>query len=117
MARNKIKEKLLPTLFDDEYLVAVVKPPGIDAGAMPGRRGEGLAEQVAKSLGAKTKLHPVNRLSRYESGILLLARDPEVLKKLRADLRTGKMRQEFVAVVLGTCPQRADGLTVDARDS
>ncbi|MFQ5462254.1 MAG: class I SAM-dependent methyltransferase [Phycisphaerae bacterium] len=105
MARKNIQDQLLPTLYADQYLLAVAKPPGIDAGAMPGRRSEGLAEQIARGLGDGVTLWPVNRLSRFESGILLLARDAEIQHKLRADLRAGKMRQEYLAVVLGTVPK------------
>ena len=93
--------KLVPILFEDDRLLAVVKPAGVDVGAKPGHSTPGLVELLAAVRGPGDRLEPINRLSRFESGVLLLGKEPEIVRTLRADLRAGRVRQEYYAVVLG----------------
>ncbi|MHC5112189.1 MAG: class I SAM-dependent methyltransferase [Planctomycetota bacterium] len=102
MSRRKLLSELIPILLEDENLIAIDKPFGIDVGGRGERTAKGIVDWFNDARGeAEKKLHPVNRLSRYESGIILLTRDAELCTKMRSDLRAGKFRQEYVAVVLG----------------
>ena len=64
--------KLVPTLHEDDQVIAVAKPVGVDVGGSPGSRSPGLAGLLAQVRGLGETLHPINRLSRDESGIVLL---------------------------------------------
>lgn len=118
--------KLVPTLFENQHLLVVSKPAGIDVGGRsplkPGVAGgqpephpdfqSGLLEllnEVRSSAGSARlnaaspdgPLLVVNRLSRFESGVLILAKSPAVAAALRADWKNGRIQQEYLAVVLG----------------
>lgn len=82
-------------------MLAVVKPAGVDVGARPGQTTPGLVELLTAVRRPGERLEPINRLSRFESGVLLLGKEPEIVRTLRADLRAGRVRQEYCAVVLG----------------
>ncbi len=94
-------EKLVPILHEDDDLIAVVKPPGLDAGKLPEGGRRGIAEILGEIRDLGEYLEPANRLSRYESGVLLLAKRPPMLRHIRTGLRTGKLQQEYLAVVKG----------------
>ncbi len=95
---------MIPTLFEDEWLLAVVKPAGIDTGNARAGSSPGLAETLADVRGKGERLHATNRLSRYESGILLLAKQRPVADLIRKALKTGKVQSEYAAVVTGRLP-------------
>jgi len=110
---DRLLNNLLPTLYEDEDLVAVDKPAGIDAGAMASQQTSGIAEIVASLRADGPELEPANRLSRYESGALILARNPIVAKHIRTGLRTMRIEQQYTAVVLGKLPN--ERMTLEAQ--
>jgi 23S rRNA (cytosine1962-C5)-methyltransferase len=112
-ARTLLNE-LIPTLFEDDEFVAVEKPTGIDTGDARDGSGEGLVEWISAWRGKSERLHATNRLSRYESGVLLLAKNAESAKYIRAELKTGHISLVYDAVVLGrmTMPK----MTIDASE-
>ncbi len=57
--------KHLPIIYEDELLVAVAKPAGIDVGRTPGQEAPGVIELLSKARGEH--LLVCNRLSRYDS--------------------------------------------------
>ncbi len=93
--------KLLPAPYEDDGLLVVVKPAGIDVGGLPEKASAGLVELLAELFPQRERLTPINRLSRYESGLLLLAKDPQMAARLRAAWKAGAVEQEYVAVVRG----------------
>jgi len=94
--------RLLPTLHEDDRMIAVCKPPGIDSGVLPGG-GPGAAELLARQRGlADDALVPANRLSRYDSGVLVLVRDDALLRHVRAGLRRGRIQQVYELVAKGS---------------
>ncbi len=101
MNADVLISKLVPTLFEDDRLLAVVKPAGVETGGAAGRVGAGLVEILADVRGSGEKLQPVNRLTRYESGVLLIGKDPAIVTDIRAALRLMRIVQEYVAVVVG----------------
>ncbi len=77
------------------------KPPGIDSGRLAGGAA-GVAELLAQRRGsAEGSLVPANRLSRFDSGVLLLVRDQRLLRHIRAGLRQGRIQQAFELVARG----------------
>jgi len=92
---------LVPVLHEDDRLVVVVKPAGVDVGGLEKQSAPGLVELVGGFRGCGASLLPVNRLSRYESGILILAKNAGTAAHFRAELKNGRIAQEYTAVVRG----------------
>lgn len=105
MKQHQLTQTLLPTLYEDDDLLAVDKPAGIDSGALAGQRTIGVAEIVQGTRGDLPRLEPANRLSRYESGVLVLAKNSVVARHIRTGLRTLRIEQHYTVVVLGKLPQ------------
>lgn len=101
MQSQTLVNRLVPTLYEDDHLLVVDKPAGIDVGPTAESSVRGLSEIVTEVRGRGERLEPVNRLSRYESGVLLLGKEPAIVSHIRTGLRTGRITQEYVAVVLG----------------
>ena len=93
--------QFVTSLDEDDYLLAVDKPAGVDTGGRRDRKGTGLVEILSELLGLGETLRPINRLSRYESGILLLAKQPALAEQLTDALNSGAIHQEYMSVVLG----------------
>ena len=90
----------LPILFEDEFLLAIDKPPGI---AVHG--GSGVAHGVIESLRAMRRearyLELVHRLDRDTSGVLLVAKKRSALTALHELLRSRDMDKRYVVAVKG----------------
>ena len=112
MNPHMLVNKLVPTLYEDDCLLAVEKPAGVDVGGMPGQSAPGLLDSLAKVRNRGENLEPANRLSRHESGVLLVGKDPSVVRHVRAGLKSMQISQEYVAVVLGS--MRKPSLTIGA---
>jgi 23S rRNA (cytosine1962-C5)-methyltransferase len=98
---GRLLAKLVPVLFEDERLLAVLKPAGIDTGDARADSVPGLAEILAAVRGGNVRLHASNRLSRYESGILLFGKERWVADAVRKALKAGRVRSEYLAVTAG----------------
>ncbi|MGB0715125.1 MAG: class I SAM-dependent methyltransferase [Phycisphaerae bacterium] len=102
MARRDYFSTLIPVIWQDDDLIAVAKPYGVDVGGRERPLPHGIIEQLERRGGFEPgTLQPINRLALYESGVLLMAKTPAFLKHLRSDLRDGKFKLEYLAVVLG----------------
>jgi 23S rRNA pseudouridine1911/1915/1917 synthase len=86
-------------LHDDLHLLAVEKPSGLPT--MPGGDflENTLLHLVRQSHGAD--LAPLHRLGRATSGIVLFARTQQARQLLSADLRQGRLRKIYRALVVG----------------
>jgi RluA family pseudouridine synthase len=88
----------LPRLFEDEFLVVVVKPAGVlsvpDASAGERSVPELLADEGLSVL-------PVHRLDREVSGVLLLAREAATRDALQDQFRAGTVRKVYWAMASG----------------
>jgi len=108
----------------DERIVVVEKPPGIHVHRThlsPDR--DVLLTRVRDQLGRH--LHPVHRLDRATSGLLVFALDPTTAASLQEAWSTAAVEKEYLALVRGTAPaemvserpltRREDGVRQDAR--
>ncbi|MBL8540438.1 MAG: RluA family pseudouridine synthase [Betaproteobacteria bacterium] len=88
-----------PTLFEDDWLLAVDKPSGL---AVHG--GSGVARGVIELLrqtGRTPFLELVHRLDRETSGVLLLAKKRGALTRLHELLRAGQVEKRYLVFVRG----------------
>ncbi len=87
-------------LFEDEHLLAINKPAGL---AVHGGSGIsfGIIEQLRAQRPHARFLELVHRLDRDTSGVLLLAKKRSALTQLHADLREGRCKKFYLALVKG----------------
>lgn len=93
--------RLVPTLYEDDHLLVVDKPAGIDAGGLERQSRSGLAEILSEARGRSETFEVINRLSRYESGILILGKNPAIVQHIRTGLKSKRIKLEYTAVVIG----------------
>lgn len=88
-------------LFQDDHLVAVSKP----AGSLVHRSA--IAKDVTEFALQKTRdlvgkeVHPIHRLDRKTSGVLLFAFDLDTLRLMQKVFNEGEVRKEYHAIVRG----------------
>ncbi len=93
----------LPVLWEDEHLLILDKPAGMTShasnfdpeapnvgGALAYRRGGGFV------------FHPVNRLDRGTSGVMVVAKSGYIHDRLRRMLHSRAFRREYLAICTGT---------------
>lgn len=93
--------RLIPVLHEDAQWLAVNKPAGVDAGGRADEPTCGIVEILSELRGFRPRLIPVNRLSRFESGVLLLAKNAEAAEQMRGMLRRRRISQTYLALVMG----------------
>lgn len=90
-------------VYQDDALVVVDKPPGIMTHRGFGDRTPALLQHVRDAVGAH--LHPVHRLDRPTSGLVVFARDPGVAAVLARQFRHGLPRKRYLAWARGKPPE------------
>lgn len=93
-------------LYEDDALVAIDKPSGLLAHRQPGAPREPAALQCVRDQ-VGCRVHLVHRLDRATSGVLLLAKSPEVASAMGRALTRGDVRKTYEAIVRGWAPQVA----------
>jgi 23S rRNA pseudouridine955/2504/2580 synthase len=87
-------------VYEEEGVVVVNKPAGLTVHGGSGRR-HGVIESLRASRPAAAQLELVHRLDRDTSGALLVAKSRNILRRLHADLRAGKVEKRYLALVRG----------------
>ncbi|MBQ9331081.1 MAG: RluA family pseudouridine synthase [Oscillibacter sp.] len=103
----------LPILWEDGHLLVVNKPAGMTAHAsnfLPDTPT--VAGALAWQRGGNFLFHPVSRLDKGTTGLMVVAKSGYVHDLLRRSLHTPRFRREYRAVCVG-CPSPSEG-TVDA---
>jgi 23S rRNA-/tRNA-specific pseudouridylate synthase len=93
----------IPILMDEQGVLAVNKPAGLNVHAAPGR-GASLLHVLEHQLGLE--LTPVHRLDRDASGVLLLAKERPIAAALQNEWET--VRKTYWALCDGV-PVQAEG--------
>lgn len=89
-------------VWEDDYLAVAVKPAGV---AVHGP-GATVAAYAALRWGVEQPFHPVNRLDRGTTGLMVLAKCGLVHERMRCALHTDSFVREYLAVAQGECPPR-----------
>ena len=96
-------------LFEDDYLMVVNKPAGLLS--VPGKNDEPSVEDYFKFKISNCKfIKAVHRLDQDTSGLLVLAKTPEVYKTLQAYFQRRDILKRYEAVCKGLGDERIRGL-------
>jgi 23S rRNA pseudouridine955/2504/2580 synthase len=101
--------KSLPTVYEDELLLAIDKPAGL---AVHGGSGVsfGVIEQLRASRPESRFLELVHRLDRETSGLLLVAKKKSALTSLQDQFRERSTGKTYLALVKGVWPAKTKRL-------
>lgn len=90
----------IEVLYEDEFMVAVMKPPGLVMHPGKGHETEGLDMILREQFGANTRL--VHRIDRDTSGVVVAARGhPNAARRLTRDFAEGDMEKDYLAITRG----------------
>lgn len=95
-------------LYEDSVILAANKPPGMPAQA--DKTGDESLLQWAE-VHCMQSLHPVHRLDRPASGVLLLAKTPAAMTNLQRQFQQHVVEKDYLAVV-GAPPPEPEGTLV-----
>lgn len=98
----------LTILYRDDDLVAVHKPAGllVHRTAIDARESRFLLQSLRDQLGVP--VHPVHRLDKATSGVMVFALHPEATRRLAAAFRDGQVQKTYLAIVRGWAPLHQD---------
>lgn len=96
-----MSEDKLQVLYQDEYLVAINKPSGLLVHKSPIDKHETkfALQLVRDQIGQY--VHPIHRLDKPTSGVLLFALDTKIAKSMSEIFRSSKVEKEYIAIVRG----------------
>lgn len=109
------REGPLDLLFEDRDLVVVNKAAGVSVHPGPGHYDDTLGNFLLWHYdreGEPADFHPVHRLDRGTTGLIVAAKHPYAQEKLKNGLHTGAFRRRYLAVCDGV-PHPAEGV-IDA---
>ena len=105
----------LDIVYEDEDLIVLNKPAGLSVHPGPGHYSDTLGNFLVhyyEISGQEADFHPVHRLDRGTSGLLVAAKHPHAQERLKEQLHSPDFRRVYLAVCEGT-PSPAAGV-VDA---
>lgn len=105
----------LDIVYEDEDMVVVNKQPGILIHPSHGHFDDTVGNYLMwhwKQQGEESGFHPVHRLDKGTTGLLIVAKHPHAQEKLKNQLHTGDFSRHYLAVCEG-CPTPSAGI-VDA---
>ena len=93
--------ELLEILYQDEYLVAINKPSGLLVHKSPIDKHETqfALQLVRDQIGQY--VHPLHRLDKPTSGVLLFALNAEITQSMSELFRSHEVQKEYIAIVRG----------------
>lgn len=94
-------------LFEDDHLIAVVKPAGLPTANVPAGR-DSLFSRLRQRYGPGGFVGIVSRLDAAVSGVVIAARTPAAAAGLAEQFRDRSVGKEYVAVVTGRFPAPLD---------
>ena len=105
----------LDIVFEDPDLIVLNKAPGVPVHPGQGGRDDTLGNYLMwhyQQTGDGSGFHPVHRLDRGTSGLVVAAKHAHAQEKLKNQLHTGAFRRVYLAVCDGAPPEPSG--TVDA---
>ena len=105
----------LDVLFEDEHILAVAKPTNMPTHPSRGNSLPTLANAVMSYFGGEFVFRSVTRLDRDTSGIVLIAKTQLSASRLSSDMKAGKFRKIYTAVVCGVPKESSGRITAPIR--
>lgn len=105
----------LDIVYEDEDIIVLNKAPGVSVHPGPGHYNDTLGNFLIHhydTTGQHADFHPVHRLDRGTSGLLVAAKHPHAQERLKCQLHTPAFRRIYLAVCEGA-PQPPRGV-IDA---
>ena len=100
----------LAVRYEDEDVIVLEKPADM---ATHGKAQKGditVANALAVYWGTDRAFHPVTRLDRGTSGLMVVAKSGYAHERLRSILHTDEFTREYLAVAAGTLPERSGSI-------
>lgn len=93
----------IPILFEDDAMIAVNKPPGIVVNRAESVKGETVQDWVEKTyhIFIDNRAGIVHRIDKETSGILLIAKTPEVFAELQRQFKERSIKKTYLAIAHG----------------
>lgn len=104
----------LDIVYEDRDILVINKPAGLTVHPGPGHYQDSLGNFILwhyQQEGERAKLHPVHRLDKGTSGLIVTAKHPFAQDKLRLQLHTQGFQRHYLAICLGV-PEPREG-TID----
>lgn len=107
---EEITETIVPTpmpltiLYEDEAFLILDKPAGIPVHPSMQHYENSLANGVQhyyQTSGIKSKMHPINRLDKNTSGIVLFAKNEYIQEACIRQMKQGTFQKEYLAICHG----------------
>jgi len=90
------------TIFEDDHLLAIDKPPGLIVDVSDTVKSETLADILQRDFNIQLERGGIiHRLDKDTSGILLVAKTQQALENLQAQFKERKIKKEYLALVHG----------------
>jgi len=97
---RKASRSAIEVLYEDEFLLAVNKPPGLVMHPGKGHEDEGLDRILREQFGANVRL--VHRIDRDTSGVVVAARGhPNAARRITRDFAEGDIEKGYLAFTMG----------------
>jgi 23S rRNA pseudouridine1911/1915/1917 synthase len=98
-------KKLFDIIFEDDFLLAINKPAGLVCHPTKTDEYSSLIGRVRLHLGPEAHPQLVNRLDRETSGVVVVAKTPEVARQLRRIWEQRQVHKGYLAIVHGRVNQ------------
>lgn len=109
MARDEQQNSAdsLKVIYEDDYIIAVDKPHGLLS--VPGRNAKQSVVDILKKQKPYCDFYTVHRLDEDTSGVLLLAKSPDMQTRLQKMFACGNVKKKYVAKLSGI-PKNKEGI-------
>ena len=100
----------LDIVYEDGDMLVVNKAPGVLVHPGTGHFSDTVGNFIMeyyKNQGVEADFHPVHRLDKGTSGLLVVAKHPHAQERLKGQLHTAEFRRTYLAVCLGSPPAEA----------
>jgi len=96
----------LPLIAQDSSWIIINKPAGVSVHNAPSDSGQDVIQILKKQLkaGTFTDIHPVHRLDKETSGLLLIALNGKAAKELAEQFQERSCEKTYFAVLRGSMP-------------
>ena len=99
-------EQQVNFLFEDEHLCVIDKPYGLASIETRLYYSKSLPNVLASKWGREFSYHPLNRLDKDTSGLMIVAKNAFAHSRLDALLQKGGVKKSYLALVQGILPEK-----------